>query len=164
MDLDTAAVRRLRDHFLAVESMPETATGPLPAAYTEAVLRRAEPLAETMYLVMMADGQAGDEERRALAGALSVLTQGAVEGEAVGQMFDRFAERLAAVGAYGRLRELGLHLSARPEDRETAFSLGAMVALADDDVDGSESELVALLAEYYGVSDRRAEALLQALD
>ena len=155
-------MRRLRDHFLALDTTAGGTASPLPAPVAEAVLRRAEPLAETMYLVMMADGDAGDEERRALAGALSVLTQGAVEGEAVGQMFDRFAERLAVAGAHGRLRELGLHLSARPEDRETAFSLGAMVALADEDVDGSE--LVVLLAEYYGVSDRRAEALLQALD
>ena len=54
----------------------------VPAAVTAAILRRAEPFAETMYLVMMADGDAGEEEQRALAGALQVLRIDRIEARA----------------------------------------------------------------------------------
>lgn len=164
MNLDTAAIRRLRDHFLTVEAEQGEKSNTAPAPVMEAILRRAEPFAETMYLVMMADGAAGEEEQRALAGALQVLTHGAADADVVQRMFTRFEENLASFGAYDRLHQIGVHLSAQAEARETAFSLGAMVALADDEVDARESELIRTLAEFYGISDRRVEALLLALD
>ncbi len=164
MNLDTAAIRRLRDHFVEVDAAHIGSSSTPPDAVAQAVLRRAEPFAETMYLVMMADGSAGEEEQKALVGALHVLTHGAAAGDAAQAMFDRFAQNLATFGAHSRLQQIGARLSAQAQDRETAFSLGAMVALADDNIDWRESELIHHLAEFYGVSDRRIEALLQAFD
>ena len=129
-----------------------------------AVMRRAEPFAETMYLVMMADGDAGEDERRALSGAFHVLTQGAADAALVAKLMSEFEQRAQEQGVHGRLQQIGVHLSANAEDRETAFALGAVVALADQTVDVRESELIQVLAEFYGVSNRRVEALLNDLD
>ena len=164
IDIDTAAIRRLRDYFLDTDTSTADETSALPEAALAAVLRRAEPFAETMYLMMMADGTAGDEERQALAGAFHVLTQGAASDAIVADMLETFADNLQQQGAESRLQQIGVHLSANVEDRETAFSLGAVVALADHTVDVRESELIAVLAEYYGISNRRVDALLNALD
>ena len=164
IDIDTAAIRRLRDYFLDTDTSTVSEAPALPEAALAAVLRRAEPFAETMSLMMMADGSAGDEEWRTLAGAFHVLTQGAATDAMVAEMLETFAENLQRQGAISRLQQIGAQLSANVEDRETAFSLGAVVALADRTVDVRESELIQVLAEYYGISNRRVDALLNALD
>lgn len=163
IDIDTAAIRRMRDYFLDMENAVQHEAEALSESAAEAVLRRAEPFAETMYLVMMADGSSGQEERLALAGARRVLTQGAASDGVIEELLSGFAANLEEFGAEHRLRQLGAHLSANAEDRETAFSLGAVVALADRSVDVRESEFIQIIAEYYGISGKRVDALLNAL-
>ena len=164
IDIDTAAIRRMRDYFLNAEITDGEQQVHLSENELSAVMRRAEPFAETMYLVMMADGDAGDDERRALTGAFHVLTQGAANEEIVAGLLSEFEQRERQQGVQGRLQQLGAHLSANAEDRETAFALGAVVALADHTVDVRESAVIQSLAEFYGVSSRRVGALLNDLD
>jgi hypothetical protein len=81
MNIDTDAIRRLRDHLLARAEMPRPATGrqSTDPALADAIRRRVEPFAESMYLVMMADGDADAAERKTLTGALDVLTDSRID-------------------------------------------------------------------------------------
>jgi hypothetical protein len=167
MEIDTRAIRRLRDYLL---SHPEPAAAGQDAGdgiepWTDsAIARRVEPFAETMFLVMMADGEPDPTERQALVGALNVLTEGLVSRGLLESMLDRFADAVARDGVEGRIARLGARLSADQDERETAFTLGAAIALADDRVHARENHTLALMREYYGVSDRRMAALLDTID
>ena len=76
------------------------------------------------------------------------------------RMLGMFEERLSAQGREERLCQIGAQLSADPADAEMAFSLAAAVAVADDRVDVEEGNLVGELAEFFGISPKRATALL----
>lgn len=168
MDIDTRAIRRLRDYLLA---HPEPASPPAGEPPDEtspwtgsAIARRVEPFAETMFLVMMSDGEPDAAERRALLGALNVLTEGQVSGAVLEAMLDRFATNAEREGVEGRIARLGAWLGADQDERETAFTLAAAIALADDRVHAGENHTLALIREYYGVSTRRMAALLETID
>jgi tellurite resistance protein len=49
------------------------------------------------------------------------------------------------------------------EDAEGAFALAAAVALVDRRVDATETELIHQLAQWFGISATRAEAILNQL-
>jgi len=166
MNIDTRAIRRLRDYLLThpepVEPADSAGGERQPAA--SAMIRRIEPFAETMFLVMMADGDPGEGERRALLGALTVLTEGQISAGQLAAMLDRFAADAAREGVEARIARLGAYLSADRDERETAFTLAAAIALADDHVHAHESHALALIREYYGISDQRMAALLDTID
>ena len=168
IDIDTEAIRRLRDHFLHPQVDAEVCSdeqrSQATPALRQAVLRRAEPFAETLYLVMQADNHAAAEEQRILRGALRILTEGWVDDESLDALQQEFAIRLAQQGAAARVQQLGTRLSTHAQDREMAFSLAAAVALADASVEVSEHALLQQMAEDYGISARRMAILLGALD
>jgi len=183
MDIDTEAIRRLRDTLLLCEDLRrftgnEQARSPgvetpgvetpgveTPGDEREAmVLRRVEPFAETMYLVMMADGDPADVERRALAGALQVLTEDAISPARLDAMLDQFETNVRREGSEARLMHIGTRLGADRDDRETAFTLAAVVALADTRFDLRENRVLEWVQEYFGVSNHRASALLDTID
>lgn len=157
MNIDREAVRRVRDQLLE----HAVAEGPVLA---EAMLRRLEPFAETMYLVMMADGASAAEERRALMAALSVLSDAAIPEDALNGMIGRFAARVDEHGMEACLARIGGGLGSDREDRDTAFTLAAVAALADDRVDVSENRVLRQVQEHLGLSDRRVAELLGAMD
>lgn len=169
MDIDTKAIRRLRDHLLSRTHGPDARVGsaagdPQHASRAgEAVARRLEPFAETMYLVMIADGNPAPIERRAMAAAITVLADGQMSARAIESMLARFDANAQRAGAEARLAEIGSRLCADPDDRETAFSLGAVVALADDRVDLKENHALEWIRKYFGVSDRRVASILEAM-
>jgi hypothetical protein len=68
---------------------------------------------------------------------------------------------VAEFGVNHCLRDIGVRLSADRLDRETAFTLAAAVALADRHLLEQESSLMLSIAEWYGVSGKRAMQLLQ---
>jgi len=164
MEINSGAIRRLRDHLLTDlnSSGPESQAGSVPAE--EAVIRRLEPFAETMYLVMMADGEPAATERQALSAALGVLSDGQIRQPEIDSMLGRFEERARNAGGEARLAQLGAHLSADRDDRETAFCLGAVMALADNRVDVRENQALHWVQEYFGLSDRRVAEILQTVD
>lgn len=164
MHIDTDAIRRLRDGLLARASeAPADLPGAGPEAdpaRREAILRRVEPFAETMFLVMMADNEPAAAERQALIGAFDALTAGSIGPEALGALLDRFLADVQREGAEARLQRLGSRLMADRDDRETAFTLAAVVAIADAEVDPRENHMLALVREHFGISDKRAAVLL----
>jgi len=164
MEINSCAIRRLRDHLLTSPHTPasESCAGAVQAE--AAVIKRLEPFAETMYLVMMADGEPATSERQALNAALAVLSDGQISQAAINSMLNGFQERASNEGTEARLWQLGAHLSADRDDRETAFSLGAVMALADDRVDVRENQALRWVQEYFGLSDRRVSEILQSVD
>jgi tellurite resistance protein len=169
VNIDTEAIRRLRDHLLsAMPAAPAEPAGSAGAAQateprSDAVTRRVEPFAETMYLVMMADGEPDAAERKALTAAISVLTDGQLTIADIESMLERFDAGARHAGSEARLAQLGVRLCADQDDRETAFSLGAVVALADDRVDVRENQALQWIRQYYGISDRRMAAILESI-
>jgi len=163
MNIDTDAIRRLRDQLLEHYDSPGTVdAGQVAAVQVEALLRRVDPFAETMYLVMIADGTPADSERRTLVAAIDILTNGALGLVAIESMLGRFEQNLSA-GAEARFAQLGARICADRDDRETAFSLGAVIALADEDVDVSENRALKWIRQYYGLSERQASEILGSI-
>ncbi len=162
MDIDTATIRRLRDQLLSADNPPDSRVvhGEANAAVKAAVARRIEPFAETMYLVMMADGQSEAVERDALVAALKVLSDDQLGDADILPMLERFARFTDGVGAEGRLAQLGALLSADRDDRETAFALAAVIALADESVAVQENRVLEWVSEYYGISQKRMAGIL----
>ena len=163
MDIITAAIRRLRDALLSKSSVGASNASP-PAATGDAVLRRVEPFAETMFLVMVADDHAAVSENQALSAAVEILTDGLVGPDGVSEMLDRFHDKLSAFGAEARLARIGASFGADRDDREIAFTLAAAMALADDEVAIGENRTLAWVREYFGISDQRVVALIESID
>jgi len=164
MNIDTDAIRRLRDHLLAHEENRESAGADLAAeSRKEALIRRVDPFAETMYLVMIADGTPADIERRALVAAIDILTSGNLTPADIESMIDRFDKNLSGSGTEARFAQLGSRICADRDDRETAFSLGAVIALADEEVDVSEKRSLKWIRQYYGISERQAAQILGSI-
>ena len=163
MDINTAAIRRLRDALLSKSNHGENNPG-TPAETGEAVLRRVEPFAETMFLVMVADDHAATAENQALSAAVGILADGLVSPDGVREMIDRFHDQLSASSAEARLARIGASFGADRDDREIAFTLAAAMALADDEVAISENRTLAWVREYFGISDQRVAALIESID
>jgi tellurite resistance protein len=162
MNFDTATVRRLRDALLD-RQIAEPGSAKTHAAAREATVGRVAPFLETMYLVMMADGVAEPAERAAINGAIAILTQGVLDEASVVGLLEQCEKRAAIQGVEPMLQAIGARLSADRADAETAFSLSAAVALADQTVDQHEHALIEKLVEWFGLSEKRAMALISDL-
>jgi uncharacterized tellurite resistance protein B-like protein len=169
MRIDTAVTRRLLDGLLAAAHDEEPlaraapghpdSAGDLTAQQT-ASLERALPLIETMFLMMTADQDSAPEERDAVRGAINTLTGGSLGARILDSLLDRFEATLSEQGLESRLQQIGAGLALDREDSEGAFALAAAVAVADERIDAREDELVGQIAEWYGISPKRAEAIL----
>jgi tellurite resistance protein len=78
-------------------------------------------------------------------------------------MMNHYAEKLSHEGRERRLEEIAEQLSEVPAEAETAFTLAAAVALADETVADEENALINQLAQWFGISSQRAESLLDEL-
>ncbi|MFV8819060.1 TerB family tellurite resistance protein [Haliea sp. E17] len=160
MQIDTEVIRRLRDALLAQDSAADQAPGNVAAPRREAALARVAPFAETMYLVMMADGHHAPEELASVRGAIRLLAGDLLDAADLDALLDRCDAAARERGPAFLLQALGNRLCANRNDRETAFTLAAAVALADDTVVEEEQALLGDVAEWFGVSSRRARELL----
>ena len=161
MNIRTDAILRLRDHLLS--SDPEAAGRSPDKQPGDAVRLRVEPFAETMFLVMLADEEQAVSEHDALVVAVDMLTDGLMGRDAVDALLAEFVERVRQEGREGCVARIGAWLSADRDDREMAFTLAAVIALADDRVAVEENEVLDLMRTYYGISNRRMEAILGTL-
>jgi uncharacterized tellurite resistance protein B-like protein len=165
MNIDTSIIRRLRDGLVQRGSISNDAdldTG-IPAQYQQAVLERFAPFAETMYLMMLIDGHAASAELDAIHGAMQIMTDNTLDHETLNELFKRCAKGVDEYGVEGRLQFVGARLSADRVDRETAFSLAAAVAIADNELEEVEVTLMDSIAEWYGISSKRCKEILQEL-
>lgn len=166
MEIDTQAVRELRDSLIAqgrLSGVDESPHQALTRDQQDATLNRLEPFVETMYLVMMADQEEAPSEWNALRGAIRVFTEGLLAEQEIETMLARLAKRRREDGAEARLQVLGAHLCADRADREAAFALAAVTALADDTVAVEENRVLEDMADWYGISTKRRMTILEQL-
>lgn len=163
MNIDGHAIRRLRDFLLNdIEIAAPDGSGAATAA--PPVLRRLEPFAETMYVVMMADQDSASAERQALNAAMRVLADGALAQVQIEALLDDFDQRLRSQGSEARLAHIGALLGRDREDRETAFALGAVAALADRRFDARENQALKWAQASLGLSDVQVTRILDAME
>lgn len=173
MKLETATIRRLRDALLQSGRRPSAVVSPAYAALARAgllteqeqiVLDRVDPVAETLYLVMAADGKIEPAERDAVRGAVRGLTDSILHDGTIDVMMEHYEKALASEGREARLQSVAERLKGHPSEAEAAFSMAAAVALADDEVSDEERQLVSQLAVWFGITLERAGAMLNQLD
>jgi hypothetical protein len=162
LNVDTAAIRRLRDHLLEPAPPPQADARPISETST-AVRSRVLPFAEVMYLIITADEVITPEETTALVSALEILTAGQLARDELSTIVSDFVETIPSGAAEARLFRLGAELGADREDREMAFTLAAVMALADDRVVERETEVLEWAQQAFGISDRRMRELLGEL-
>ena len=173
MKIETATIRRLSEALLQSGRRPSVV---LSSAYEtltregmlspeeSAALTRVDPLAETMFLMMSADGKIADEERDAVRGAIRGLTDNLLRSGTINVMLENYEKRLAEQGRDARLHEIAEEISEEPSEAEGAFALAAAVALADDEIADEENEFINQLADWFGIADDRAAEILDQLE
>ncbi len=129
-----------------------------------AALNRVDPLAETMFLMMAADGTLAEVERDAVRGAIRGLTDNLLRSGTINVMLESYGKRLAESGRDARLHEIAEEIAEDPNEAEAAFALAAAVALADDEVTDAENAFINQLAEWFGISPERATEILDQLE
>lgn len=173
MRIHTATIARLRDALLQSGRRPSLILSPayetlarsgLLSPEEAAAVERIDPIAETMYLMMTADGSVANAEQEALRGAIRGLTNNLVRSGTINVMLQSFEARVKENGRDARLQEIAEALSETPHEAESAFTLAAAIALADDAVDAGENELINQLAEWFGIPSARSEEILDELD
>ena len=163
MDIDTETIQRVRNALLQRGRADPAAESHEHVPHGQDLLERFTPFAETMFLVAIVDGHEDPAELDALRGAMHMLTANQIPGDALIDIYQRCKHDLGQLGLRRYLEKIGSQLSRDRMDRETAFTLGAAVALADEHVDGSELELMTEIAECFGISNRAARGLLSEL-
>jgi tellurite resistance protein len=172
VNVNTPAVRKLAEALLqsgerastVVSSAYQTLTRQGLLNETELhALSRVDPVAETMFLMMAADGKLNAEERIAIRGAIRGLTGDVLQDGVVDVMLENYQTQLVRDGREGRLKRIVSVLGQNTEDAEGAFALAAAVALVDRQLDATESELIHQLSQWFGISASRAEAILNQL-
>ncbi len=127
-------------------------------------ISRVEPLAETMFLMMSADGKVSEEERDAVRGAIRGLTDNLLRSGTVNVLLETYEQRLAESSRDARLHEIAETLAEDPTEAEGAFALAAAVALADDEVTDEENAFINQLAEWFGIAAERASEILDQIE
>ncbi|HEY5955492.1 MAG TPA: TerB family tellurite resistance protein [Polyangiaceae bacterium] len=172
MKIETATIVRLRDALLQSGRRPSIIVSPayetlarqgILSSEEKATLERIDPIAETMFLMMAADGKVCSSERDAVRGAIRGLTGSQLRSGTIDALLNHYADRLRAEGRDDRLREIAEQLTDLPVEAETAFALAAAIALADDHVAHEENSLINELAGWFGISPSRAEMILDEL-
>jgi hypothetical protein len=173
MKLQTRTLLRLRDALLRSGRRPSAvqssayevlARQGLLSPEESGALSRVDPLAEAMFLMMAADGEVVAEEQDVIRGAVRGLTSDVLHRGTINVMLETYARRLAAEGRDARLWQISEQLMETPAEAEAAFTLAAAVALADDYVADEETALIHQLAEWFRLSEDRAQELLEQLD
>jgi len=127
-------------------------------------LSRVEPLAETMFLMMAADGHVQPDELDAVRGAIRGLSDNLLHSGVITVMLENFAKRLEEHGRDQRLHEIADEIASEPAEAEGAFALAAAGALADDDVATQENDLINELTLWFRISPTRANEILDQLE
>lgn len=173
MKIQTATIARLRDALLQSGRRPSMVASSAYETLTReglltpeeiGAIQRVEPLAETMFLMMAADGTVADAERDAVRGAIRGLTDNLLRTGTINVMLETYGQRLESSDRDARLQEIAQEIAEDPNEAEGAFALAAAVALADDEVSDEENAFINQLSEWFGISDERAAEILDQLE
>ena len=173
MKIETTTIRRLRDALLQSGRRPSIVLSPAYETLTRegmlspeemAALNRVDPLAETMFLMMSADGKIEQSERDAVRGAIRGLSDNILRSGTINVMLENYGKRLKEQGRDARLHEIADEIAEEPHEAEGAFALAAAIALADDEIADEENAFINQLAEWFGIEAERAESILDQLE
>jgi tellurite resistance protein len=171
--LKTRTIERLRDALLQSGRRPSLVASSAYEVLTRegllspeeiTALNRVDPLAETMFLMMAADGKLTKDEQDAVRGGIRGLTDDALHSGTISVMLENYQRRLDEEGRDERLRQIADSIADQPSEAESAFALAAAVALADDDVAEEENAFINQLAGWFGIDPERSSAILDQLD
>ncbi|MFO0661446.1 MAG: TerB family tellurite resistance protein [Polyangiaceae bacterium] len=129
----------------------------------KAAVKQIQPLAEIMYLTMAADGVVLEIERDVMRGAIIGLSNGEINAGTVTVLLEGFAKNLTHASRDERLTEVCDALKKDVAGAEGAFVLSAAIAFADDAIVEEEQEFINKLAGMLGISENRAQQLLNEL-
>jgi tellurite resistance protein len=169
----TPTIARLRDALIQSGRRPSAVVSPAYETLARAgmltneeaiAIARVEPLAETMFLMMSADGEVRPDEQDAVRGAIRGLSDNLLHSGTINVMLESFARRLEEQGRDHRLREIAEEISPDRPEAEGAFALAAAVALADDDIAIQENDLINELTIWFGITPERANQILDQLE
>src|SRR5882724_9571353 len=123
MKIETATIRRLRDALLESGRRASSVMSPAYETLARAgllsddertALARVDSVAETLFLMMAADGKVTTTERDAWRGAIRGLAGDVLHEGTIQVMLEQYERSLAAEGREARLRALGSSLSEIP--------------------------------------------------
>jgi tellurite resistance protein len=173
MKIQTVTIERLRDALLHSGRRPSMVASSAYETLTRegllspeeiSSIQRVEPLAETMFLMMAADGKLAEAERDAVRGAIRGLTDNLLRTGTINVLLESYERRLSISGRDARLREIADQIAEDPNEAESAFALAAAVALADDEVTDDENLFINQLADWFGISEQRTAEILDQLE
>src|ERR1700759_789427 len=127
MKIETATIRRLRDALLESGRRESGVMSPAYETLARAgllsdeereALSRVDSLAETLFLMMAADGKVTQTERDAWRGAIRGLAGDVLHEGTIQVMLEQYERSLAGEGREARLRALGDTLSGVPAAAE----------------------------------------------
>jgi len=171
MKIDTNAINGLRERLLEAGGAPSIVlTGP------DAIRQQGHPLEgdedamalfdatfEAMFIMLCADGVAGEEEKEVLRGAMRELTAGVVRSKQIEKMAIDAAARIQKEGMKARLQAAAKALKGETLAAEAAFVLAAVMAFADEEVADEENDVLNEFSDLLGLEEDRANALLDEL-
>ncbi len=173
INLRSSTMLRLRDRLKEAGARPSIVVsstddvlakvGLLPPE-EQAAVRSIGPVVEMMFLMMAADGAVGEDERTVIRGAVRELSENYVRSSTLDVMLEGYQANLASQGQADRLKHVAETLGDDVPGAESAFVLAAAVAFADEDVHDSENDLLNRFAELAGISEERANELLDELE
>jgi len=173
INLRPATVSRLRDRLKQTGARPSIVissdqdvlakAGLLPPEERTAV-QGIDPIVETMFLMMAADGTVGEDEYNVIRGAVRELTENSIRTTTLNAMLESYQQALEKEGQQARIESIAHRLGDDEAGCESAFVLAAAVAFADEVIDDTENELLNTFAEAIGLSEDRANELLDELE
>jgi tellurite resistance protein len=163
--LDSETLLRLRDELRRSgerRSIPPVSKSE-PPADTLAIVQRVAPMCEVLYLLMIADEHSDQRELEVLRGAIRALTENALRTPVIDGMLERFEAGANQFGREARLAQVAALLSADRQDADAAFTLAAVMAIADESPDDQERAWLEELRVMLGIKPARAAELLGEL-
>ncbi|MGZ3420390.1 MAG: tellurite resistance TerB family protein [Polyangiales bacterium] len=120
---------------------------------------KVEALVEAMFLAATADGEFAPEESLQFAATAAALGGKQLSPDAIHHLVGKLALLVKAEGRGKRMEAIKNRLP-EGKPRETAIILAAAITASDGEVQGSENDYVADLAEALGVAPERAVELV----
>ena len=173
INLRPSTVSRLRDRLKQTGARPSIVVssgqdvlakaGLLPPE-EQAAVQAVDPVVEAMFLMMAADGAVGEDEYNVIRGAVRELTENFVRTTTLNVMLEGYKEALEKEGQQARVDDIARRLGDDEAGCESAFVLAAAVAFADEVIEDQENDLLNAFAEAVGLSEERANELLDELE
>jgi uncharacterized tellurite resistance protein B-like protein len=165
--LSNSTLAKLRDQLRTRGQRPSIVVGTASTPEAQelaAMTAEYGPFCEAMYLMMSADGNVTQDEREVLKGALRNLSGDEIRGVHIEAMLDTAVKAITEQGREARMKEVIAQLHDDPARCEVVFVLAAAIAFADNTIADEENDTLNNFAEGLGISEDRANELLDSVE